>query len=52
MINKIMLINVSIGTCSYLVTGSVCVCVCVCVCLLRTLKIYSLGKFKCMIQCY
>ena len=47
MINKIKLINVSIATCSYLVTESVsvslyvCVCVCVCVCLLRTLRIYS-----------
>ena len=52
MINKIMLINVSIATCSYLVTESVsvsvCVCVCVCVCVwvLRTLRIYSLGKFQ------
>ena len=33
MINKIKSISVSIATCSYLVTESVCVCVRVCVCL-------------------
>ena len=42
MINKIKSISVSIATCSYLVTESVCVCVCV----WRTLRIYSVGNSR------
>ena len=45
MINKIKLIKVSISTCSYLVNKSVSVCVSLCMSVLRTLRIYSLGKF-------
>ena len=43
-INKFNLINISIATCRYIVTDSVCVCVCVCV--LGTVRIYSLGIFQ------
>ena len=53
---KFKLINISIATCRYLVTDSVCVCVCVCMCVfvcacvcacvLGAVRIYSLGIFQ------